>query len=89
MLDDLLKTGQIRRFDYLAYAIFECTEFGREFLSERLIETFMEEPSITDGGGTGFVFIDGRRSSFREIRAALIFVKKKLQEVANDNGKSE
>lgn len=89
MLDDLLKLGKITRFHYLSFAIFECTEFGREFLSNMLVDTFMEEPTTMDGGGTEFVFIDGRRSSYRDIRRAVLFVKKKLQEVANDSGKSE
>ncbi len=90
MLDDLLKLGKISRYHYLAYAIFECTEFGREFFSNMLIDTFMEEPTTMDGGGTEFVFIDGRRSSARDIRKAVLFVKQKLQEVANDNiGKPE
>lgn len=88
MIEELLKADKISRFDYLVYALFECNEFGREFFSNMLIDTFMEEPLRMESGGIKLAFIDGRRSVFRDIRRALFTVKQKLQEVDNDYGQS-
>lgn len=86
MIEELLKAGKIERFHYLCFALFECNEFGREWYDKMLLDTFMEEPQGMDAGGIEFAFIDGKRTAFRDIRRALLFVKKQLKEAQNDNG---
>ena len=88
-IDELLQAKKISRFDYLAYAIFACTEHGREFFNKMLMDTFMEEPQGMDAGGIELAFIDGRRSLFRDIQRALMTIQTKMKEINNDYGSAE
>lgn len=84
MIEELLKAGKIKRFEYLVYALFECNELGREFFDKMLLDTFMEEPDTMDDGGIKLAVLDGRRSLFRDIKRALINIQQKIKEAAND-----
>ena len=83
MIDELLKAGKITRYDYLVYALFECNELGREFFSNMLNDTFMDEPVSMDDGGIKLAFLDGRRSVYRDVRRAFIHIQKMIKDASN------
>lgn len=83
MIEELLKAGKITRYDYLVYALFECNELGREFFSNMLNDTFMDEPTSMEDGGIKLAFLDGRRSVYRDMRRAFIHIQKMMKEASN------
>lgn len=83
MIEDLLKVKKISPEQYELYMLFQANELGRKVLERMTHFSFMEEPQDMDFSGEGFAFYDGRRSVFRDIHRAIIFVTDKLKEVNN------
>lgn len=75
-LIQLLKKDQINKDQYDLFLIFGQVA-GNKFLKNQLFHSIMEEtPMPTD---SGFAWIDGRRSVWRDIQQTLTYVNQLLE----------
>ena len=84
MIDDLLSSKKITPNEYKLYCLYRQNELGREVLDTAMLETFMDEPALTEHSGEGFAFYDGRRSVWRDIRRTILKVEQIIKEQLND-----
>lgn len=89
MIDDLLSLKKITPGEYDTYILFQVNELGRNSLERMMFDSFMDEPVGTDRNGEGFAFYDGRRSVFRDIRRTIMKVQYLLEEISNNDKRSD
>lgn len=80
MIDKLMKSSKITPEQYKDYQLFCENEQGRNWLADKMKQTFMETPKKEFSTGVVFAFQDGRRALLREISANIDYVYKILKE---------
>ncbi|HEY2567208.1 MAG TPA: hypothetical protein VGH95_05855 [Candidatus Aquirickettsiella sp.] len=76
-LIQLLKKDQINKDQYDLFLLFEQGRPGNEFLKKQLFHSAMEETLIPTE--SGFAWIDGRRSVWRDIQHTLAHINQLLE----------
>jgi hypothetical protein len=88
-LDDLLETGKINQAQYDMYALYEVHELGRKLLRHGMNNTFMDNVPLKELSGERLAYNEGRRSIFREVYEAVIYVDDLLKGISNDDGSQQ
>lgn len=65
----LLNSKRINPFEYDSYLMFELSDLGRNYLKNALDSVVLEEPMQCKKDNV--MYIDGRRSVWREIKIAI------------------
>ena len=81
-LQQLVQMGKINPYHVRIFTLFEMTDIGKEYLSDKFYELFMEEPERIDKELS--CWYDGRKSVFRDIQRIIDHVYEKIEEVKND-----
>jgi len=81
-LKTLLETKKISKTEYHIFLLFELTDLGKEFCHKFQEKLFMEEPAVMTN--TGYAWVDGRKSMFREIKRTIDFVYQQIEAIKND-----
>jgi predicted phosphatase len=74
---NLLRSGLIDQFEYDSFMLFEVQEMGKSYLRKALDAVILEEPLTKTPDNV--MWIDGRRSTWREIRTAINKINMMLQ----------
>lgn len=80
MIEDLVKSQKLTHEQLELYQLFYVSSLGRKWLKRKILETFLEQPPPQEINGDNILFLDGRRSCFREIHAELEIIKKIIKE---------
>lgn len=83
-LTALLREGKITHYEYCTYLLFAGNDVGAQYLKDSIESSFMEEP--IDPKKTLFIWHDGRRSVWRDIKSILNKIESILK--GEKNGRS-
>lgn len=82
---NLLNSGKIDRYEYDSYLLFEVGDQGRTYLKNALDAVVLECPLKCNKDNV--MWVDGRRSVWRDVRLAIVKVNQLLEGDVNERPK--